>query len=259
MSDRGRTRASSTSVGKTRFTAANASPRGRTAQTTSRPTRVRKRKILDLSPSPTNGEDNPTDEILQNLDLVEDQGLNFEGAEHPSLARPDQIQEDLQIALDFGTTYTTIAYVEKNALPVQAHTIDRFPSDKVNNQHGRQVPTELLYVENTKGEYKVLYGYEVHRWLDGSYPQDGYSVISHVRRMKHILDGDKDLQHEGTRLQESLIALKQHKRIKSNEDVIVYILQRYFEHAKRTLERDYDFHNSSTSMYSQSLCASTAS
>jgi len=57
-------------------------------------------------------------------------------------------EEEFKIAIDFGTTFTSVAYVVPGFDPENLHdilTIKKFPNDPFPSNEGRQVPTESWY------------------------------------------------------------------------------------------------------------------
>jgi hypothetical protein len=57
-------------------------------------------------------------------------------------------EEEFKVAIDFGTTFTAVAYVVPGFDPENLHeilTIKKFPNDPFPSNEGRQVPTESWY------------------------------------------------------------------------------------------------------------------
>jgi molecular chaperone DnaK (HSP70) len=169
---------------------------------------------------------------------------------------------DYRIALDFGTTYTTVAFIKKGGEKDRIHTIDGFKGDRCLSLNGRQVPTESVYIQNTLQsnrastgrhstvpltQFRRLHGYEAQRWLETPHPNE--VAVAHVRRMKLLLD-DNPWTQGAKRDTEQLVAkLKSQELIHSERDIMQHILKYYFKHIKKTLERDYGFKYRDTGMY----------
>jgi hypothetical protein len=85
---------------------------------------------------------------------------------------------DFRIAIDFGTTFTTIAFTKRNEIQSDVLTIEEFPGDRCVGRNGTQVPTEIWYSSSNMSNTakvatkvateapSVLYGYEVTRRLE---------------------------------------------------------------------------------------------
>lgn len=62
---------------------------------------------------------------------------------------------DFRVAIDFGTTYTAIAFAKLNTNLDEIFTIDNLPEDRWPGLNGREVPTELWYPDKvTKSRLK---------------------------------------------------------------------------------------------------------
>ncbi|CAN9187548.1 unnamed protein product [Alternaria alternata] len=165
----------------------------------------------------------------------------------------DQFTEpDYRVALDFGTTYTSIAFVRKGEREI--NTIDQWDGDRCHHSNGRQVPTESVYRPASR-----LHGYEAQRWLEESQPDD--AVIAHIKRMKLLLDdtGCVWTQDAKSEVAKGIQKLQAHHLIDSEQDIIRHILKYYFRHIKRTLEMAEGFHdgNSVELTFSVPVCWST--
>jgi hypothetical protein len=158
-------------------------------------------------------------------------------ATQPSAMVTDQFTEpDYRVALDFGTTYTSIAFVRKGEREI--NTIDQWDGDRCHHSNGRQVPTESVYRPASR-----LHGYEAQRWLEESQPDD--AVIAHIKRMKLLLDdtGCVWTQDAKSEVAKGIQKLQAHHLIDSEQDIIRHILKYYFRHIKRTLEMAEGFHD----------------
>ncbi|RYN89541.1 hypothetical protein AA0120_g6203 [Alternaria tenuissima] len=165
----------------------------------------------------------------------------------------DQLTEpDYRVALDFGTTYTSIAFVRKGEREI--HTIDQWDGDRCQQSNGRQVPTESVYLNSSR-----LHGYKAQRSVE--YPRKDNAVIAHIKRMKLLLDdtGCAWTQNAKRDITKQVQKLKAHRLIDSEQDIIRHILKYYFSHIKQTLERVDGFNdgNSVELIFSVPVCWST--
>jgi hypothetical protein len=56
---------------------------------------------------------------------------------------------DWRLCIDFGTTFTTIAYIKGNGEVADIYTIEGFSGDPMLGRDGTGVPTESLYLTKT--------------------------------------------------------------------------------------------------------------
>lgn len=151
-------------------------------------------------------------------------------AAQPSVTVTERPTEpDYRIALDFGTTYTSVAIARKGDPTI--HTIDQWDGDSCQQSDYRQVPTESVYSLASR-----LHGYKAQQWQDELESND--RIVAHVRRMKLLLD---DTGCAWTRDAKGDVAkevqkLQAHGLIESEHDIIRHILIYYFHHIKDTLE-----------------------
>jgi hypothetical protein len=160
----------------------------------------------------------------------------------PSVMVTDQFAEpDYRIALDFGTTYTSIAFVQKGDPKI--YSIDQWDADHCQQSNWRQVPTESVYLSNSR-----RHGYEAQRWPED--PQHNGTVIAHIKRMKLLLDdtGSTWTRDAKNDVSKRVRKLKAHRLIDSEQDIIRHILRYYFDHIKLTLERTYSFNDGKSGM-----------
>lgn len=211
----------------------------------SRPQRSAKR-VRCAQNSPSLALDDES-EVDTNLPSEPPSAQRQKGAKHDNdfISQQKPKSPDLRVAMDFGTTYTAIAYITLKDDPEAPHTIPRFPEGYSDNQNMRQVPSELVYVKDNSGKFKIYIKYKAHRWLDGSLDRGDFHEICHIKCIKEILDGCRHMHKEGDRLRKSLAILKALGIIKQDEEVIVHILQHYFRHTKKALRR-YRSYNEST-------------
>ena len=163
-------------------------------------------------------------------------------ATQPSVMVTDQPTEpDYRIALDFGTTYTSVAFARKGDPKI--HTINQWDGDPCQQSNHRQVPTESVYSLASR-----LHGYQAQRWRNVLKPED--RIVAHVRRMKLLLD---DTGCAWTRDAKGDVAkeiqkLQAHCLIESEHDIIRHILVYYFHRIKKTLEGTYSFNDDKSGM-----------
>jgi hypothetical protein len=144
---------------------------------------------------------------------------------------------DYHVAIDFGTTYTTVAFTRRHEREQKSSvfTIEEFPGDRCVGRNGTQVPTEIWYLSRKEGTdtkatklgEDVLYGYEITRRLE--LPEEdplrlAYKTNGLVSKPKLLLDESpllKDLRRD---LLDVLQGLKKNQLIKKNEEVIEHLL-----------------------------------
>jgi hypothetical protein len=168
---------------------------------------------------------------------------------------------DFRIAIDFGTTFTAVAFAKRDAR-TDCLTIDQFPGDRHPGLSGTQVPTEIWYLserepdtvsEDTESvEPDLLYGYEVTRRLELPESHDlrtKYKDSGLITRPKLLLDETAYLRDMRAGLKAAIRQLKKDKLIKKDEDVIAHLLACFLKHTKSVLERDHGFNTSSTGKF----------
>jgi hypothetical protein len=176
---------------------------------------------------------------------------------------------DWRLAIDFGTTHTTIAFIRGDLTSKgNIFTIEGFPGVRRMDRVGTQVPSEILYLTTQNGsgyvaaEKKnaskknamkpILYGYEITRLLElpGFDPSRAdYNPTRHVTRPKLLLDNSAYLEHQRMKLTDVLKGLTADGTIKKNEDVIRDLLVCYLQHTKQTLKRDFNAKADGNSKY----------
>lgn len=119
-----------------------------------------------------------------------------------------------QVAVDFGTTNTAIAFTQSNQNAGKIYPLDGFPGERIPTQIGTQVPSEIWYLPTRPGETnerrlsdasidpsKVLYGYEIGRACDLPFHLSDHTTRTtyqaaaktHVRHPKLLLDDSEHL------------------------------------------------------------------
>jgi hypothetical protein len=158
---------------------------------------------------------------------------------------------DFRIAIDFGTTFTTIAFVNYKRSK-EVFTIEEFPEDDCNHRNGTQVPTEIWYSSDNKGRTstrarnseipEALYGYEVTRRLelpDKDPLRVAYKNSGLVSKPKLLLDDNAHVSELRKNLMVVLHQLKEDHVIRRYEDVIEHLLVCFLKHTKSVLQRDH--------------------
>jgi len=254
-----------------------------TAIDTRRP-RVRRTSFSSLAPSTPNlsdlDDENDDDEdgahetslrhfALRVEALQDSVTLHSSGVGLPGTTAQRATVPDYRIALDFGTTYTTIAFAKKGEPPTSIHTIDGFLEDRCLSLNGRQVPTESVYIrvpsksatssaerrrKTSPVRFRRLHGWEAQRWLET--PQPNEVLIAHIRRMKLLLDNGSWTQDANRDAEKQVARVKAHRLVHSEQDIIQHILKYYLEHIRKTLATDYGFDNRSSGMWQTTLTLS---
>jgi hypothetical protein len=170
---------------------------------------------------------------------------------------------DWRVAIDFGTTNTSIAVAAgsqiretpKNPL----RSIGGFPGDRALDQKDMQVPTEIAYLSDDNdhavsldAKRNVLYGYRVKRACklpEGDIDRAGFHLDHRVRKMKLMLDPSTYTTSLRDDLKRTLFKLKHMGFIQKKEDVITDLLTCFLQHTKDVLERDYGLSERNTGMY----------
>ncbi|KAB2099689.1 hypothetical protein AG0111_0g12188 [Alternaria gaisen] len=159
-----------------------------------------------------------------------------EAIQPPVMVTDQHTEPDYRIALDFGTTYTSVAFARKGDPKI--HTINQWDGDSCQHLNHRQVPTESVYSLASR-----LHGYQAQRWRKTLEPDD--RIVAHVKRMKLLLD---DTGCAWTRDAKGDVAkeiqkLQAHCLIESEHDIIQHILVYYFHRIKKTLKGTYSFND----------------
>lgn len=163
------------------------------------------------------------------------------------------------IAIDFGTTFTTVAWHRRGTSTERIHTIDNFPGEKQHHQTHRQIPTEIWYPKKNARPFRhvksrdirMRFGNEVHRIAEddeGVDLREVYDDADRVTMLKLLLDKTDYAQASRERLQETLEAIKAKGYIEDNEDVFLHFFREVFRALKTRLGSD--FNNDSTGMFS---------
>ncbi|KAF2178399.1 hypothetical protein K469DRAFT_731829 [Zopfia rhizophila CBS 207.26] len=149
-------------------------------------------------------------------------------------------QHDFKVAIDFGTTFTTIAFVKQRSSEDQLRilTVENFPKDPAPSQLGKQVPTESWYpIRPGKICQGYLHGYEVYEQCRIPDSRVQYPSNSRVARMKLLLDNSPLTRKLRSGLEGTLQELKDNNLIKKDEDVIRDFLTVLLLHTRSELER----------------------
>jgi hypothetical protein len=171
---------------------------------------------------------------------------------------------DFRIAIDFGTTFTTIAFTKGNELRSNVLTIEEFPGDRCVGRNGTQVPTEIWYLSNKKTEDSmgiikskaqkpivgrdILYGYEIIRQLElpkGDHLHEMYTESGRISRPKLLLDDNAHLKDLRKDLVDALQQLKKNGLILNDEDIIRDLLVCFLTHTKSILAGDHGYSDNS--------------
>lgn len=170
------------------------------------------------------------------------------------------VKADIRIAIDFGTTYTAIAFSKANGIS-NILTIEEFPGDNRVGDNGTQVSTEIWYSKTTttvtndsdtqEKSPQILYGYEVQRRLE--LPANDslcakFKARELVTRPKLLLDDNAHLKDLKANLGTTLNLLRKVLIIKNKKDVIEDLLICSLRHTKYILHRDHGLESSSTGM-----------
>ncbi|KAF2678256.1 hypothetical protein K458DRAFT_317433 [Lentithecium fluviatile CBS 122367] len=171
-----------------------------------------------------------------------------------------RVQAEFVLAIDFGTTYTSITFAKRTGRkkPVPL-TVENFPGDRCLGRNGTQVPTEGLASRTRRSKkrtlpnaalfHKFIYGYEIHRFFElPDFDKDRviYEAPIHVQRMKLLLDRTGYGDEARKELRKVLDQLKTDGHIEDDQDVIRDLLTSYLNHCKHVLQMDHDFHERSS-------------
>jgi hypothetical protein len=169
-----------------------------------------------------------------------------------------QTAPDFRVAIDFGTTFTAIAFTHSKQTKPRTYTMEEFPGDRLAGRNGTQVPTEIWYSAGnstrkkgprSRADMTVLYGYEVVRQLEfppteNSFPS--YTKSGLISKPKLLLDDNAHFHDLRKPLVDVLNQLKKSKAIFKDEDVITDLLTCFLDHTKYVLSRDWNYDSKST-------------
>lgn len=166
------------------------------------------------------------------------------------------------VAIDFGTTYTTVAWHRRGTPIEKIFIVDDFPGERRYNLTNRQIPTEVWYPKKEAQPFgpiksrdiRMRFGNEVHRIAEddeGIEYRDIYDDTGRVIMMKLLLDNTEYAQASKERLQEKLENIKNMGHIEFNEDVFVHFFHEVLRATKTRLGSD--FNDNSTGMFSPQL------
>ncbi|KAJ8115705.1 hypothetical protein OPT61_g2702 [Boeremia exigua] len=155
------------------------------------------------------------------------------------------------IAIDFGTTFTTVAWYKRGTPIEHIYTIDNFPGEKRYDQTGRQIPTEVWYaVKNARAagrvkphDIRMRFGNEVHRMIEhdeGGDIRRLYDDEDRVTMMKLMLDKTAYAQASKERLQDTLGLIKVKGHIDEDEDVLFHFFREVFRASKSRLGHEFN-------------------
>jgi molecular chaperone DnaK (HSP70) len=165
--------------------------------------------------------------------------------------RHNKQEPDWYIAVDFGTTFTTVAFYRRGTPIERIHTIDNFPGGKQHHQTHKQIPTEIWYPKkNThpfgqvkQRDIRMRFGNEVHRMAEDDEGVDVrkiYDDDDRVTMMKLLLDQTEYAQPSKERLQETLESIKAKGHVKKFEDVFFHFFRAIFRASKTRLGSDFN-------------------
>lgn len=163
---------------------------------------------------------------------------------------------DWYVAIDFGTTFTTVAW-HRRGMPIEnVPTINNFPGETRVDLVNNQIPTELWYPREDarpsryvhSDEIRLRFGNEVQRIGDriDIIPElcAVYDDADRVTMMKLLLDKSDYTQATKERLQKTLESLKKKRYIEEDSDVIMHFFQEVLKATKTRL--GFDFKTEST-------------
>ncbi|KAF3037823.1 hypothetical protein E8E12_007276 [Didymella heteroderae] len=160
-------------------------------------------------------------------------------------------EPDWYISVDFGTTFTTVAFYRRGTPIERIHTIDNFPGEKQHNQTHRQIPTEIWYPKKDaypfglikQRDNRMRFGNEVHRMAEGDEGVDVrkiYDDADRISMMKLLLDKSDYAQASKQRLQKTLESIKAKGHIDEDEDIFFHFFREIFRASKTRLGSDFD-------------------
>lgn len=170
-----------------------------------------------------------------------------------------RIRPEYRVAIDFGTTFTIVAFVRCHAYDEEKSvvlTVEEFPGDCCVGRNGTQVPTEIWYLTERNGATRknavqnVLYGYEITRRPE--VPEEDPLLSTHkttglVSKPKLLLDENPLLSDLRKDVLDVIQQLKKDQLIKNRkeQEVIEHLLVCFLKHTKSVLQRDHGLTNSS--------------
>jgi hypothetical protein len=197
----------------------------------------------------------------------------------------DHPQPEFRLAIDFGTTYTSITFVKGTGSEEHILNVGNFPGDRCLGRDGTQVPTEAVYLRSKSDSqddpsvfrqtsqaslsqhtrqsrkrsipinvlpYKYIYGYEVHRFYelpDFDIDRRDYEAPLHIRHMKLMLDKSPYVEDARKESMGVISQLMKYRVIENEYDVIRDLLASFFRHCKSSLEMDHGFKDCSSSKF----------
>lgn len=161
------------------------------------------------------------------------------------------------IAIDFGTTFTIVAYHRRGTPADRIFTIDNFPGEKEQNRKNRQIPTELWYPQKDiypsghvkPHDVRLRFGNEVHRMAevdDGFELRQFYSDADRVTMPKLLLDHTPYAQTSKERLRETIRFLKVNDHIEEEKDVFFHFFRGVLRATKRLLASHFNDESTGT-------------
>jgi hypothetical protein len=176
---------------------------------------------------------------------------------HRAQPRHNDREPEWYIAIDFGTTFNTVAWYRRGSSTKTIYTIDDFPSEKQHHQTHKQIPTEVWYpqpnslrfVHIKPRDIRMRFGNEVYRMAEdneGVDVQKIYNDADRVMMMKLLLDNTEYAQASKEWLQEILESIKAKGHIEEYEDVFFHFFREIFRTSKTRLDPDFDENSSGT-------------
>jgi hypothetical protein len=156
----------------------------------------------------------------------------------------DKEEPQFRIAVDFGTTFTTVAFHDSRWEEMRVETIDTFPGAQNLYRSGLQQPTRLLY-PNSVGPAVYSGHNAVHFLGQPAYPDTGLVV-----KPKLLLDTGAHVTKARSRLLGVLDHLKTEGHIQEHEDVLTEYLTYLFSHTKTDLMSRYRLREDDTGICS---------
>jgi hypothetical protein len=172
----------------------------------------------------------------------------------PITNTPHQVafqEPEWYIAIDFGTSYTTVAWYRRGTLLDMILTIDNFPGERQHNLTNRQIPTEVWYPKEDARPFghiktrdiRMRFGNEVHRIAEddeGIDYRQVYDETGRVTMMKLLLDNTAYAQVSKERLHETLDTIREMGHIEFNEDVFSHFFHEVLRATKTCLGTDFN-------------------
>lgn len=166
-------------------------------------------------------------------------------------SRHNDQEPEWYIAIDFGTTFTTVAWYRRGSSTKTIYTIDNFPGEKLHHQTHRQIPTEVWYPQPNSlpsrhikpHDIRMRFGNGVHRMAEDDEGVDIrkiYDDADRVTMMKLLLDHTEYAQASKERLQEALESIKAKGHIEENEDVFFHFFREIFRALRTRLGPDFN-------------------